>query len=101
MKDSELAKMPVDQLWRLHEKIIQFLDRKLLQESRRLQRRLDELGPSSADLTATCRNAGPSRRSNQSFVIQMPLETWSGRGKQPRWVTELLATGKSLDEFRI
>lgn len=44
MKDSELAKMPVDQLWRLHEKIIQILDRKLLQESRRLQRRLDELG---------------------------------------------------------
>lgn len=30
-----------------------------------------------------------------------PFQTWSGRGRQPRWVVELLATGKSLEDLRI
>lgn len=27
-------------------------------------------------------------------------QTWTGRGRQPRWIAEALAGGKSLDEFR-
>jgi DNA-binding protein H-NS len=30
-----------------------------------------------------------------------PFETWSGRGKQPRWVSEMLDAGKSIDDLRI
>jgi DNA-binding protein H-NS len=28
-------------------------------------------------------------------------ETWSGRGRQPRWLAELEATGRNREEFRI
>jgi DNA-binding protein H-NS len=28
-------------------------------------------------------------------------EVWSGRGRQPRWITELEATGHDKEEFRI
>ena len=28
-------------------------------------------------------------------------QTWTGRGRQPRWIVEGLAGGKSLDDFRI
>jgi DNA-binding protein H-NS len=28
-------------------------------------------------------------------------QTWSGRGRQPKWVAEALASGKKLDQFRI
>ena len=28
-------------------------------------------------------------------------QTWTGRGRQPRWVVDALAKGKKLDEFRI
>lgn len=28
-------------------------------------------------------------------------QTWTGRGRQPKWVVEALAKGKKLDEFRI
>jgi DNA-binding protein H-NS len=28
-------------------------------------------------------------------------QTWSGRGRQPRWIAEGLASGKTLDEFRM
>jgi DNA-binding protein H-NS len=28
-------------------------------------------------------------------------QTWTGRGRQPKWIAEALAGGKSLDDFRI
>ena len=28
-------------------------------------------------------------------------ETWTGRGKQPRWLVAALATGKVLEDFSI
>jgi DNA-binding protein H-NS len=30
-----------------------------------------------------------------------PEETWSGRGKQPRWLAMALQSGHQLEEFRI
>ncbi|WP_442894891.1 H-NS histone family protein [Bradyrhizobium sp. AZCC 1610] len=30
-----------------------------------------------------------------------PSETWSGRGKIPRWLATLIASGRNRDEFRI
>ena len=28
-------------------------------------------------------------------------QTWTGRGRQPKWIVEGLASGKALDDFRI
>lgn len=28
-------------------------------------------------------------------------QTWTGRGRQPKWIAEGLAGGKSMDDFRI
>ena len=28
-------------------------------------------------------------------------QTWTGRGRQPRWIAEALASGRSLEEFKI
>ena len=28
-------------------------------------------------------------------------QTWTGRGRQPRWIAAALASGKKLDEFRM
>ena len=102
MKDSDLAKMPLDDLWHLHEKITQLLDRKLQQEARRLQHRLDELGRKFGGAPSDIPQRRPYPKVEPKFRNPNdPSETWSGRGKQPRWVTELLMTGRSLDEFRI
>jgi DNA-binding protein H-NS len=30
-----------------------------------------------------------------------PTETWCGRGKTPRWLSAQLASGRSIEEFRI
>ena len=102
MKDSDLAKLPLDDLWRLHEQIIQLLDRKLQQEARKLQRRLDELGRKFGGAPSDIPQRRPYPKVEPKFRNPKDSsETWSGRGKQPRWVTELLVSGRDLDEFRI
>ena len=102
MKDRDLAKMPLDQLWRLHEQIIQLLDRKLQQEARKLQQRLDELGRKFGGTPDDIPQRRPYPKVKPKFRNpKEPSETWSGRGKQPRWISELLVSGRSLEEFRI
>src|SRR5437763_5642093 len=32
---------------------------------------------------------------------QMPSETWSGLGKQPRWLVAAIRSGRKIDDFRI
>jgi hypothetical protein len=44
MKERELEKMQLNDLWDLHQRIIAVLDRRLEDEKQRLQRQLDELG---------------------------------------------------------
>lgn len=102
MRDSELEKMHLDDLWKLHERIGSVLERKIESEKRVLQRRLDELGRKFGGSPADV----PQRRPYPKVVPKFqnpedPTETWSGRGRQPRWVNELLATGRKIDEFKI
>ncbi len=102
MKDRDLEKMGLDDLWSLHERLIEVLDRKLENEKHRLQNLLDNLGrrfggsPKDLPLRRPYPKVEPKFRNPND-----PSETWSGRGKPPRWVVELLAAGRSLDEIRI
>lgn len=54
-----------------------------------------ELGPAAAAPTAT-RTVAPKYRHPADSAV-----TWTGRGKQPRWVVEALASGKSLTDLLI
>jgi len=58
---------------------------------------LEELLPVSP--TATRRSSGtvaPKYRDPKD-----PSRTWTGRGRKPKWVEELLAQGKSLSQLEI
>ena len=102
MKDKDLEKMSLDDLWSLHQKILPLLDRKLQQETHKLQTQLDELGRKFGGSPSDVPQRRPYPKVEPKFRNpNNPSETWSGRGKQPRWVIELLAMGKRLDDFRI
>lgn len=94
--------MNVDDLWDLHLRILDVLNRKLESEKRRLQDQLDELG---RKLGGSPKDT-PQRRPYPKVVPRFrnpdnPSETWSGRGKTPRWVAELLSAGAVLEDLRI
>lgn len=101
MKANDLRSMSVDELWTLHEEISSVLARRLAEEKEALENRLRQL-----------RSAGAGHRSErvrrpypQVFPKfrnpEQPAEAWSGRGKQPRWLTAQLNSGKKLSEFLI
>ena len=102
MKDRDLEKMELDDLWDFHEKLTEVLARKLESEQRRLQHQLDELGRGFGGSPNDLPQRRPYPKVEPKFRNPNdPSETWSGRGKPPRWVVELLAAGRNLDEIRI
>jgi DNA-binding protein H-NS len=103
MKNHDLKSMSVDELWSLHELVTSALASKLSAEKARLDQRLRELGTrpvGSAEKSSHARRPYPQVFPKFRNPAQ-PGETWAGRGKQPRWLTAQLRSGKKLDDFRI
>jgi DNA-binding protein H-NS len=101
MKIADLKSMSVDELWRLHEELSSVLAVRLVEEKTRLEKRLLQLkregvGGSFQHARRPYPQVFPKYRNPAQ-----PAETWSGRGKQPRWLAAQLRSGKKLDDFRI
>jgi DNA-binding protein H-NS len=111
MHKRDLDAMQFDELWQLHEELTKLLSDRIVAEKRELEKRLAKLNrveiitePGSANpLSMTDR---PPRRKYPKVLPKYfnpltPSETWSGRGKRPRWLVAALKTGHKLDEFKI
>jgi DNA-binding protein H-NS len=104
--------MSVDEMWHLHEEISRVLSVRLTSEKRELEKRLAQLRrekemhqPEPADPQPL--KGAPRERRKYPRVFPKyqnpnePSETWSGRGKQPRWLAAALRTGHTIEEFVI
>jgi DNA-binding protein H-NS len=93
MKRSDFNTMSTDELWLLREKIGSLLVRKVQAEKRELQERLNELdrklgNPADAERQ---RQRQPYPKVFPKFQNpKQPAQTWTGCGKQPHWVRDLL-----------
>ena len=111
MRKLDLEAMEFDELWLLHEELTKILAEKISAEKLELEKRLakltrveqtGEMGSSSAEP----RIDRPQRRKYPKvlpkyFNPSTPGETWSGRGKQPRWLVAALQSGHKLGDFLI
>jgi DNA-binding protein H-NS len=95
MERMELGKMSIDDLWSLHVEVARLLQEKIQSEKIALEERLRIL---KAPIVARrpYPPVSPKYRNPDK-----PSETWSGRGKQPRWLVAQIRSGKRIDEFRI
>jgi DNA-binding protein H-NS len=110
-KKVNLDAMSIDEMWQLHEEISQLLTVRLASEKRELEKRLAQLRyekemPSAELADGQSENvAGERRKYPRVFPKYQnpnePSETWSGRGKQPRWLASALKTGRKIEEFVI
>lgn len=104
MTRHDLNSMSVGELWSLHELVVSLLARKISSEREELKQKLRALGqnipPRSEKVTHHARRPYPQVFPKFRNPAR-PSETWSGRGKQPRWLTAALRSGKKLDDFRI
>jgi DNA-binding protein H-NS len=95
--------LSTEELWVLRQKVTATLQAKISAEKKLLEDRLSQLnGRFSVEQTSKT----PERRSYPTVFPkfrnpEQPSETWAGRGKQPRWLTAQLKSGKQIDDFRI
>lgn len=112
-KKLDLAAMSVDEMWQLHEEIGKVLSVRLTSEKRELEKRLAQLRRERESRQVGSnedQKTGPLQHRERRKYPRVfpkyrnpdePSETWSGRGKQPRWLAAALQTGRSIEEFVI
>jgi DNA-binding protein H-NS len=102
MKNIKLETIPLDDLWKLHEEITSTLAERMEAQKLELEKRLDELGRRFGKSPKDLPQPRPYPKVMPKFRNpELSSETWSGRGRQPQWVLQLLARGGSLDDCRI
>jgi DNA-binding protein H-NS len=102
MTHGDFNSMSVDELWALHLEISSVLASKIVTEKTKLEKRLRQLQSNSVSSETVRRERRPYPQVFPKYRNPGdPAETWAGRGKQPRWLTAQLRSGKKLDDFRI
>jgi DNA-binding protein H-NS len=107
MSKLDLESMDFEELWLLHERLTRILSEKITAEKIELEKRLAQLNPRQRAREIDETAGGKRRRRKYPKVLPkylnplVPTETWSGRGKQPRWLVAALQSGHKIDEFRI
>lgn len=107
MNKRDLEAMSIDGLWTLHEEVTRILSRRINSEKRELERRLAALGSGVARPDLANGDEPPKARRKYPRVLpkyanpSMPTQTWSGRGKKPRWLVAQLRSGHKIEEFSI
>jgi DNA-binding protein H-NS len=103
MKVIDLRSISAEELWKLFEAATAQLGNKLAAEKAKLQEREERL----LKLQSMGIVIGPDPRRPYPKVFpkyrnpKNLAETWSGRGKQPRWLTVELRSGAKLESFLI
>ncbi|QPF86519.1 H-NS histone family protein [Bradyrhizobium genosp. L] len=111
LKKLDLESMAVDELWSLHEQVTRVLSARINAEKIELEKRLVILNrgrdavEGGDDWQATS-GSGKARRKYPRVLPKyrnpdVPSETWSGRGKLPRWLAAAMKSGHKIEEFRI
>src|SRR5438309_8950950 len=95
MRRQDLEAMDFEELWLLHEELTKILAEKITVEKQELEKRLAQLNRpetfGGAERAAETGTGQPPRRKYPKVTPKyvnplQPTETWSGRGKQPRWL---------------
>ncbi len=112
-KKLNLDAMSIDEMWQLHEEIIRVLSARLTSEKRQLEKRLAQLRREKGEMAQSepadwklKKDASGKRRKYPKVFPRYqnpnePSETWSGRGKTPRWLSAALKAGHPIEEFAI
>ena len=103
MKRTDFHSMSMDELSKLHEEVAAELAARLITKKTELENRLRQLTPlfQAEPLRENSGRRHYPRVFPKFRNPEHPSETWAGRGKQPRWLTAQLRSGKRIEDFRI
>lgn len=113
MSKFDFEAMSLDELWKLHEMLSGILAERIVVEKKELEQRLVQLnrgkearGSAVLEIKSVKTDQERPRRKYPRVFPKyqnpsVPSETWSGRGKQPRWLVSALKAGGKIEDFRI
>jgi DNA-binding protein H-NS len=108
LKKLNLKAMSFDDLLRLRDRLTKAISSRAKLERRELETRLARLNDAKlAQPTGTRRRRRVLSRKRRGKVAPKyrnsakPYETWTGRGRQPLWMTAAIKAGKKRDSFLI
>jgi DNA-binding protein H-NS len=106
MEKLDLETMALDDLWSLHDQITIVLSKRISAEKRQLENRLAQLDRGRImQKSALVDRKSPRRHYPKVFPKYqnptVPSETWTGRGRQPRWLVLALKAGGTIEDFKI
>ena len=106
-KKIDFESWSLDELWEFHGEISGILSARIKAEKGELEKRLAVLSRG----TIVSRDSGdlqPDGKQRRKYPRVLPKyrnpqtsETWSGRGKRPRWLVAAVKSGRKIEEFRI
>jgi DNA-binding protein H-NS len=106
-KKIDFESWSLDELWALHGEISGLLSTRIRTEKRELEKRLAALTRGTID-TGNLDNLRPDGKRRRQYPPVLPKyrnpqtsETWSGRGKRPKWLVAAVKSGRKVEEFRI
>jgi DNA-binding protein H-NS len=107
-KKIELEPMSLDELWSLHERVSAVLSTRIKAEKYELEKRLAILNRGVDGIGETAGAGSTNGKPRRKYPRVLPKyrnpqtsETWSGRGKRPRWLVAAMKSGHKIEEFRI
>jgi DNA-binding protein H-NS len=108
VKKLELEAMSLDDLWSLHEKTSAILSARIRAEKHELEKRLAVLNRGMDVVTQSGDPRSLNGKPRRKYPRVLPKyrnpqtsETWSGRGKRPRWLVAAMKSGRKMEEYRI
>jgi DNA-binding protein H-NS len=107
-KKIELESMSLDALWSLHERVSAILSTRIKAEKYELEKRLAILNRGVDGVGETGDSSSMNGKPRRKYPRVLPKyrnpqtsETWSGRGKRPRWLVAAMKSGHKIEEFKI
>lgn len=101
MNTEHFNSLSLDELWILHQQVVATLTEKMLVQKAQLEQRLYKIGV-AGETTRLDRERRPYPPVRPKYRNpKNPGETWSGRGRLPRWLRPQLRGGRKLDDFLI
>lgn len=101
MNTAHFNSLSLDELWMLHQQVTASLTQKMLVQKAQFEERLHKIGLAD-EATPFDRKRRPYPPVRPKYRNpKNPAETWSGRGRLPRWLRPQLRGGEKLDDFLI
>ena len=100
MNKSDLERLSIAELWCLHSSLTKMLAVRIKAEQQKLDTKLELLGLQHP-ISAERKKRRYPKVHQKYWNPEDHAQTWSGRGRKPEWVSNLLQSGAELNEFII